>query len=569
VTTGTQVRNSGSYCVFAGIVTSSTSIGSLTLLTGTPQNYTAAATTRVLITISTQHTNRLVSGILTQHTQTGTHTGITTDTLTASGTVTAASFVQTGAGSSAGWNVGLPAPNTVTYNGNRSYSMVFNASDQTGTLSPGMRLRTTRTVAAPTQCTSLNGTTQYYSKTSPAGMTFPNNWVVSAWIKLSSYPTSGGVIASRYNGTSGWLLYINPSGQVISHGNNSGSGNYKELSSYQSVPLNKWVHIATKQDMTSSTTTGGTNNYIMIDGFEVPAQANGFGTNPTSLIQAGNLEIGSTNSGTLPFPGKIAQVAIFSAHVTEATMQGYYSQGLAGTETSLISAYSFNNTINDLNTTNANNLTANGSAVATNADSPFSQQAGGVPNGTLDYGIIQSVSFSTNTTVVVQVPEGCTIPTSGGVSAVVYSSNKAPYGMPVQRGKWRITTPNKTNNNTTSNATYGAFLSGGHKLSVPVGEWRVGHDAGYNNATTTSVYFALSPTDLTGLSAAAGANATPLIVRTLASTASAYVERGHVEDDFSLVAQTTFTMYTFGATTSAGFDATVEKAELFAENAYL
>jgi LysM repeat protein len=35
---------------------------------------------------------------------------------------------------------------------------------------------------------------------------------------------------------------------------------------------------------------------------------------------------------------------------------------------------------------------------------------------TLDYGIIMKASFSTNTTLTIQVPEGCTIPTSGGVN---------------------------------------------------------------------------------------------------------------------------------------------------------
>ena len=73
---------------------------------------------------------------------------------------------------SGGWQSVSVAPNTVTYNGNRSYTCVFNGTDLTGTLSAGMRLKTTRTVAAPTQCTSLNGTTQYYSKAAPAGMTY-------------------------------------------------------------------------------------------------------------------------------------------------------------------------------------------------------------------------------------------------------------------------------------------------------------------------------------------------------------------------------------------------------------
>lgn len=366
----------------------------------------------------------------------------------------------------AGWLTLSKTPNTVAYNGNRSYTLTFNGVDVTGTLSPGMRIRTTRTVAAPTQCTSLNGTTQFYSKTSPAGMTFTNNFTVSAWVKLTSSGSAG--IITRYNGTSGWLMQLNSSGQVQVTGLNGGSSNFRQVQSYQSLPLNKWVHIYGILDMSGFTTA---TCKIMIDGVDVPVTLNQGGTNPTSLVQAGNLEIGSYNGGTNPFPGKIAQAAVWSAQISEATMQGYITQGLAGTETNLISAYSFNNSINDLNA-NANNLTANGSAVATNADSPFGGQAGGSISSTLDYGIVQSATFSTNSTVVVQCPEGCTIPTSGGVSAVAYAGVKAPYGMPVQRAKFAVKALYKTQIN--GGTTAGTWVNVG-QVTSPLGEWSAGY----------------------------------------------------------------------------------------------
>jgi hypothetical protein len=295
-----------------------------------------------------------------------------------------------GAGSLNGWNALGFAPNTVTPLGNRSYQLVFNSTDLTGTLSPGYRLRTTRTVAAPNQCTNLNGTTQFYNKAAPAGMTFTDDFTASAWIKLTSY--QAGTIASRYNGTSGFEFGVNSSGQVFLRGFNAGAANFSLVIAYQSLPLNKWVHVAAQLDMSAFTATTLT-SYIMVDGVDIPATVSRAGTNPVALIQAGNLEIGSQNGGSVFFAGKVAQFAIFSAKVTQATMLTYISQGLAGTETSLISAYSFNNAITDLNTTNANNLTANGAAVATNADSPFGGQAGGAISTTLDYAIIQSVAF--------------------------------------------------------------------------------------------------------------------------------------------------------------------------------
>jgi hypothetical protein len=406
--------------------------------------------------------------------------------LTVSGTLSVGGQTPT-----ADWSQLASAPNTVTANGNRSYSLVFNGVDYTGTIQPGTRVRTTRTVAAPTQSTSLNGTTQYYSKTSPAGMTFTDDFVVSAWIKLNSYPTVAAQIASRYDGTSGWSFDIDNSGRLRLLGYNAGSSNVSYIMSYQSVPLNKWIHVAAQLDMSTFTATT-TTSYTMIDGVDVPASVSRGGTNPTSLLQAGNLEVGSRNSGTQFFPGKIAQVAIYNAKVTQATILASIDRTLTGSETSLISAYSFNNVITDLNTTNANNLTANGSAVATNADSPFGGQANGTISSTLDYGIVQSVSFSTNTTAVVQVSEGNTIPTTGGVAALYYSSAKAPYGFPASRDKWSLI---MFTNNVTVNGTTGITSNqnpGGLKLVVPIGSWSysglVGLTLGFGSAGNTSSY---------------------------------------------------------------------------------
>lgn len=329
------------------------------------------------------------------------------------------------------WRTLVDPVGSVAYNGNRSYNMVFNGVDLTSILSPGMRLRTQRTVAAPTQCTSLNGSNQYYSKSSPVGMTFTDDFVVSAWIKLSSYQDS--TIVSRYSGASGWALQVISTGQVQLSGYNGSASNNSQVRSYQSLPLNKWVHVTAQLDMSAFTATT-TTSYVMIDGVNVPCLVARAGTNPTALVQAGNLEVGSASAGTF-FPGKIAQAAVFNAKVTQATMRGYISQGLAGTETSLISAYSFNNSVTDLNTSNANNLTASGSAVATNADSPFGGQASGSISSTLDYGIIQSATFGGgNTTLIIEATDVNTIPTIGGVAAVSYSTQATPYGMPERKG---------------------------------------------------------------------------------------------------------------------------------------
>lgn len=390
--------------------------------------------------------------------------GLTVNTIDAT-TGTFDSLTIAGTASAEGWSALGATPDTVTANGNRSYSMVFNSNDLTDTLSPGMRLKATRTVTAPTQCADLeSSSSQYFNKTSPSGMTFTDDFVVSAWVKLENYTASNMTIASRYNGTSGWSLHLAAnSRQVLLQGFNAGANNYSYVLSTQSIPLGKWVHIAAQLDMSAFTATT-TTSYIMIDGVNVPASVSRAGTNPTALIQAGNLEIGTSNGGTVPFDGEIAQVAIYSAKVTQANIRATMSQALTGSETSIISAYSLSNSLNDLAAT-ANNLTAQNSAVATATDTPF---AGGSV-GTTEYGIVTAATFSTNTTLTVQVPEGYAIPTTGGVSAVSYSINKIPYGFPAQADKWSLLMLNASLTAVTSGNTW-AQIAGG-QLLVPVGSW--------------------------------------------------------------------------------------------------
>lgn len=468
---GVTVKDPTTQTDWKGVLTGTT-INSLTITGGTDREYTAGAIVEITPTARyAKDLYEILSGILNQD-----------GSLKSSPVQTALGL---GASSLNGWNALGYTPSTITANGNRSFDTVFSGVDLTSILSVGMRLRHTRTVPAQTQCTSLNGTTQYWVKTSPNKLTFTDDFVVSAWVKLSSYSATNMTIASRYNGTSGWTLVLaGNTGQVYLQGFNAGSGNTRNVSSYQQIPLNKWVHITAQLDM-SAHAVGATNSYIMIDGVDVPAQVAQAGTNPTALIQAGNLEIGSQNGGTLTFPGKIAQVAIFNAKVTQATMRTYYTQGLAGTETSLASAYSFNNSTADLNTTTPNDLSAGaGSPTATNADGPVSQDASGVV-GSYDFTIITKITYSVgNTTVTQQAPEGNALPVSGGISSVAYSSNKAPFGMTVDEFRWEISAyvSSAPNPGTGSGTWYAMNV----QLNVPVGSFKVGYSTKMRIAGQTS-----------------------------------------------------------------------------------
>lgn len=345
------------------------------------------------------------------------------------------------------------APSAVTYLGNRYYSLTFSSVDLTSRINSGMKFKMTRTTSSPSTSTSLNGTNQYFSRTSTInGMTFTDDFTVSAWIKLSSYTGSNAVIVSRYNGTSGWYFTLDASGRPALYGHNASASNYSGVKAYQSIPLNKWVHVAGQLDMSAFTATT-TTSYLMMDGLNVQATVDRAGTSPTALIQAGNLAVGATGIPDAYFPGKIAQAAIFSAKVSQSTMQGYISQGLLGSEPNLISAYNLSGSVNDLNVSNANNITAQNSATTTNADGPFGGQASGLISSTLEYGEVMTASYVTDTTVVVRATEVSSIPTSGGVSAVSYSYNDSPYGMPRMTnilGKAIINTQTTSNSSATS-----------------------------------------------------------------------------------------------------------------------
>lgn len=393
-----------------------------------------------------------------------------------------------------------PAPTTTTYNGNRSFTNVY-PSSVAAYGGVGTRKRFTRTVAGQTQCANLeSSSSQYFNKTSPAGMTWTDDFAGGGWVKLESYTGATQCIESRFNGTSGWALYVLASGIVALYGYNAGAGNASLVQSTQALTLNKWIYVTAQLDMSAFTATT-TTSYVMIDGVDVPASVTRTGTNPTALVQAGNLEVGGNNGGLLPFDGKVAQVWVSSAKVTQANAKLLYGQGITSaliTTCSIASAYSFANSINDLNTTNANNLTAQNSAAATDVDSMFGNYLG----GTEEYAIQTSLS-SDGLTETVQLPEGCALPTSGGITAVAFSRVDVPHGFPAAHGRWGLISQYPSTLITPVFSTYYNLASS--KLSIPVGAWRTGYEMtalrGATTLTTSGFVNAISVLSVTAANA--------------------------------------------------------------------
>jgi hypothetical protein len=393
------------------------------------------------------------------------------------GDITVNSITIGGTPSAEGWSPLGATPDTVTANGNKSYDLVFNGTDLTDTISEGMRVRSARTVAAPVQCTSLNGTTQYYSKTSPNKTTFVGDHGYMSGIKPTTYQ-NGYIVCRITGGNTGFALLMTSSGQIqVQYGNGA---SLTQIMTYQSVPLNKWTTISVAVSVAAKTAV------VLFDGVSVPTYlVAGTATTVVQPVAATALVIGADNAGANCFAGKLAQVGLFTSAPSTPTLLGYISQGLTGTETNLASAYSFSNSITDLNTTTPNDLTANGSAVATNADSPFGNS--GVST-TIDYGIVMKKAFSTNTTLTIQVPEGCTIPTSGGVASMDYSINDVPYGFVRAKGKWQLLSLVLADLSQTSPTVLTWYNVGGYRISAPTGMWRTGYNIAADFAGVGSSY---------------------------------------------------------------------------------
>ena len=469
---------------FTGIVdTSGVQITSVVWTAGTNQTHALGAT--VVDYATATHIAMMSKGIKVEHSQDGTHkaaiiTSRTEDTapdvgadflLTYDTSATVLKKVKpSNLGLTSGWIAGqLPSVSSVTNNGNRSYDVTF-GSTVASYLTPGMRVRTSRTVAAPTYMGgALNGSSHYFTKATPSGTlgTVTNNFSIKATYEPTSY--AQGYIAARADSAAnnGFGLRMETDGRVTVAVLSGGGANFRTVSTYQSLPLNKKTKIW-------ATWTGGT-TVIYFDGISVPVStaATG-GTAPTTAGTGGDFSIGRFGAyNGFYAPGYISDVGVFDAVLTQATIRSYDGQVLSGSETNCIGAWSLNNTANDQNAA-ANNLTATGGVSYTSGKAPYATDATGTATGTYDYGIVTKVA---TTVATVQVPEGCAIPTSGGVSAVDLSSVKVPYGFPAQKDRWGIGMLLRTSAGASGTVQNTFYNPAGLNLNLPVGSWDLGYVA--------------------------------------------------------------------------------------------
>jgi hypothetical protein len=380
------------------------------------------------------------------------------------------------------WRAQSQQVTAVTYNGNRSYSLTYGASVASFT-SKGTRKRFTRTVATATQATNLNGTTQYWSKATPTGITFVGDHSYHVKGKLSAYPgASGGFFFQRQSGggsVNGFALLVTSSGSLqVQYGNGAST---TQIGTYQSLPLNKEFSLNVAVSVAAKTAV------FILDGAVIPSSLLA-GTATTVVQPAAAVPMCIGVDGTLAagfYPGFIGQAGLFSSAVATATLRSYDTYQLTGSESTCIGFWSFNGVSTDASS-NANTLVASGSATATAVSPFFGVQADGTTTGSLEYGIVTNLS-SDGLTETVQVPEGCALPTTGGISAVAYSGVKAPFGMPISRIKWQIVTLYASTNVQAAATTATIYNPAGVAITPPIGDFIAGFDvAGSGTGSTTA-----------------------------------------------------------------------------------
>jgi hypothetical protein len=315
-------------------------------------------------------------------------------------------------GRSDGW-IDLSGFGTFTYNannGNKEF-VVNTPSDLSSFISPGMRFQIKRGTVPPTQSAAFaSASSQYATKASPSGITFTGPFTCEAWVYMTSYTGATSVIIGRSDiATGGFFLFIDASGRpAIEYG---ASSSFTNFIAYQSIPLNRWVHIAGVVTSVSSKT-----GLIYINGTSVSVQSSLSAA--TSLAQTSNISVGAGGAGVSSsfFNGYISEARIWSAAQSAASIQANMGINLIGTETNLVALYQLNGAWTDA-TANANTLTPTNSPTNTQAANPFNS---------VEFGKIRAVSTSTLTLF---TDDYGTIPNQT-LSAPYYSTSLSPSGWP-------------------------------------------------------------------------------------------------------------------------------------------
>jgi hypothetical protein len=355
----------------------------------------------------------------------------------------------------ADWNILPVIPTVVSSNGQKEHVIRYSGVDYRTTLGEGTKLRIPRTGTTPTTSMAfVAASSQYAVKTSPTGITFTDDFTLEAWVYVDSF--SQQTIIGKYNlaADDGFTLSVNPVGAVTIYAAGA-AGAVRRTDTYQSITTGKWTHIAATMDASAGASR------ILIDGIEVPAVMSGAAT---SIVQAGNLQVGAHDGANSPANMKIANARIWSTVRTPAEIRDNMNKETPASTTGLVAHFKGNGSWND-SSANANHLTAVNGAVNNFASHPYSANEFAIQTK-------PAVFSGGNTDVTIFTGSGC-LPNET-LGATSYSTARAPFGFPADKSKWTVATYLSTDVNFgvgSFTTMYYAFA--GLALTVPSGAWKL------------------------------------------------------------------------------------------------
>lgn len=469
------------------------------------------------------------------------------------------STLNVGTSSTNGWQT-LPFPLTYASNtGNKEFT-VTTPNDLTGTLNAGMKLKLSRSVTPPTQCMSFtSSSSQYATKSSPAGLTFTSAFTCEAWVKVSSRTGQQQMIVNMYNSagsTGGWYFRLTSTLNVeVGYGTTSSFTNFVSAAS---LPLGRWVHIAGVVSSTSSKTGA-----VYIDGLLTPSTSTV--TAATSLTQSAvDLRVGAASSTPTNtyFSGELSEVRVWSVAQSTSSIQNKMTINAVGSETNLVALFEGNGNFND-STSNANNLTQSGGASAAQNDNPF--------NST-EYAVITNVSYSNPTTTVTLFTGGNGNIPNQTLNNPYYSVVKSPFGFPSAYNQWSVVIHNGANTLVNPGGTATFINDKSLAISVPIGMWRLRFEGFLSQSNGSSGVYA----PYGGLSTAPTSSSDPdFIGGFVGRPGSTGGSQGEVvrEKNISLTSDTIYYVVAAyqvgGGTVTIGFDGSIFLTTVRAVCAYI
>lgn len=370
-----------------------------------------------------------------------------------------------------GYTPMTPAVTSIAHLGDHMYDVTFAAS-VADTLTPGMRGYGVRNVAANGMCADFEASSAQYATRPSAnltGMTFNDDWTFEVQIKVENLSGSYQYIAGRRSGAPGWGFILTPSGELMVFANNGSVED--QIRTYRCPVPGEWVHVAFTWDMSASAWK------MFVDGSEVISPSL-VASAAVSFGQAGDFRLGASSTPSEYFDGKMKEARLWSLIRTPAQIKDNMSQSIDPTTPGLVGYWKMNGDFND-STTNNNHLTPMNGAT-TVADAPWGTQADGTI-ANKEYFIVNKVAGNVAT---VQVARGCHLPTSGGVSAMFYSTVKTPFGFPSDEDRWTTTVlySGVYQKDVASASTY---YHTPMEVTFPVGVWKAIISASYKYGGTS------------------------------------------------------------------------------------